>query len=197
MIAPSGCSSPMKNTLPMSRVEDAPEQRQVVVGRGDQALVEERERDLVAGAVDDDVGLDLAAVGEHDRALGQPRDVRLGRDLAVRDAGEDVVGDRRVRLQHAVLGLRAARSAPCRRRRPQQRPEERLAHARTARPPGWRSGRAAGRTGTSGSPTRRAGRPDRWRPPRSSTRRRCPSPSCPSRARRRACRGRTPGRRPM
>ena len=47
-------------------VKHAPEQRQVVVGRGDQRGVEEREADLVAGAVDDDVRRLLAAVGEDD-----------------------------------------------------------------------------------------------------------------------------------
>ncbi len=41
-------------------VEDAAEELDVVVGRGDEVGVEEGEGDAVAGAVDDDVGVDEA-----------------------------------------------------------------------------------------------------------------------------------------
>ena len=102
-------------------MEDAPEQRQVVVGRRDQVGVEERERDLVAGAVDDDVGVLLAAVGEPHRALGQLGDVRLRRDLAVRDPREDVVGHRRVGAAERVVGLRQAVALHVADRQPQRR----------------------------------------------------------------------------
>ena len=47
-------------------MEDAPEQLDVVVGRGEEVVVEEREADLVARAVHHDVGVHLAAVGEAD-----------------------------------------------------------------------------------------------------------------------------------
>ena len=70
-------------------VEDAPEQLDVVVGRGEQVVVEEGEGDLVAGAVDDDVGVRLAAVGEAHAIALERGDVRLRRDRAVRDAVED------------------------------------------------------------------------------------------------------------
>ena len=66
MIAPSGWTSPRKKRLSYSRVEHELEERQLVVPGGDEVLVEEREGDLVARAVDDEVGVDLAAVGEPD-----------------------------------------------------------------------------------------------------------------------------------
>ena len=99
---------PDEQDVGVVRMEDAPEQLDVVVGRGDEVLVEERERDLVARAVDDDVGLDAAAVGELDLVAVEARDVRLGRDRAVREAVEDAPGDGRVRLAEAVVGLRQA-----------------------------------------------------------------------------------------
>ena len=81
-------------------------QRQVVVGGRDQVLVEEREGDLVAGAVDDEVDVLLdRAIGEAHRRALERRDVRLGHDLAVGHAREDVVGDRRVGLADEVVGL--------------------------------------------------------------------------------------------
>ena len=86
-------------------MEDAPVEREVVAGRGDQRGVEEREADLVAGAVDDDVRALLAAVLEDHGARRQPREVRLGRDVAVREPREDRVADRGVRLERAVVGL--------------------------------------------------------------------------------------------
>ena len=86
-------------------MEDAPEQLDVVVGRRDEVLVEERERDLVARAVDDEVGLDARAVGELDLVLVQAGDVRLGRDRAVGQPVEDPARDRRVRLAELVVGL--------------------------------------------------------------------------------------------
>ena len=69
------------------------------------AFVEERERHLVARAVDDDVDLlDRAVVELHPVAL-ELGEVRLDRDLAVGDAVEHVGGDRRVRLADLVVGL--------------------------------------------------------------------------------------------
>ena len=86
-------------------MKDAPVEREVVVGRGDQIRGEEREADLVAGAVDDDVRRLFAPVGEDHGLRGQPCDVRLGRDVAVREPRQDRVADRRVRLERAVVGL--------------------------------------------------------------------------------------------
>ena len=87
-------------------MEHAAEERQVVLLCGEEVLVEERERDLVAGAVDDDVGLLRGPVGEADAVAFEALDVRLRRDLAVVQAAEDLARDGRVRLADAVVGLR-------------------------------------------------------------------------------------------
>ena len=92
--------------------------------------VEERERHLVARAVDDDVGLDLAAVGEARRGAGRAARCSASARSRRGRARQDVVGDRRVRLAARRARASAARSAPCRRRRPcSSAAEERLAHA--------------------------------------------------------------------
>jgi hypothetical protein len=68
--------------------------------------VEEGEGDLVAGAVDDQVDLLLAAVGEADRATaGEAIDVGLGGDVAVAEPRQQLRGDRRVCLEQLVVGL--------------------------------------------------------------------------------------------
>ena len=76
----------------------------VVVGALD-LLGQEREGHPVAGAVDDDVGLDGTPVGEEDLALLEPVDGRLDRDVAVPEPGEQVVAHGRVRLEDVVVGL--------------------------------------------------------------------------------------------
>ena len=89
--------------------DDAPVERDPVVGSRDQRRVEEREADLVAGAVDRQVDLLLAAVDEADRPAARERvDVRLHGDVAVADPRQQVGGDRRVRLDELVVGLREA-----------------------------------------------------------------------------------------
>ena len=89
-------------------MEDAAVELDPVVLRRDEVLVEERERDLVARAVDDDVGVDARAVLELDRVPVETADVRLDLDRPVGDAVEDAAGDRRVRLAEGVVGLRKA-----------------------------------------------------------------------------------------
>ena len=90
------------------RVEDAAEQRQVVVRRADQVRIEERERHLVAGAPHDRVDLLDRAVLEAHAVAQQLGDVRLVADLAVRDAVEEVGGDRRMRVAEVVVRSRQA-----------------------------------------------------------------------------------------
>ena len=128
MIAPSGCSRPTKKTPVDVRVEHAPEERQVVVGRGDQRRVEERERHLVARAVDDDVGLDLGAVGEAHASLGRAR-ARFGFGVISPCARRERMSSETVGCASpkSVVGLAAARSAPC--RRPSSRSGGRAASA--------------------------------------------------------------------
>ena len=89
----------------VARREDAAVEVDPVVRRGEQALVEEREADLVARAVDDDVGVHPLAVGELHPVRAELRDVRPRRDRAVDDAVEDPARHRRVRLPEAVVGL--------------------------------------------------------------------------------------------
>ena len=74
-------------------------------GARDEILVEERERDLVARAVDDDVGVDALPSTNRTCAPVERLDVRLRRDRAVLDAVEDPAGDRRVGLAEPVVGL--------------------------------------------------------------------------------------------
>ena len=95
----------MKKRPPISGMKDAPEQLDVVVGRGQEVLVEEREGDLVAGAVHDHIGVHLAAVREPDPVALQRGDVRLGRDRAVSDPVEDAPGDRGMGLAELVVWL--------------------------------------------------------------------------------------------
>ena len=92
-------------------MEDAPVQLDVVVRSRDEVLIEEREGDLVARAVDDQVGLDDGPVDEAHLPAFQRLDIRLRRDRAVLDAIEDPPRDRRVRLAEAVGRAWAARSA--------------------------------------------------------------------------------------
>jgi len=118
-------------------MKHAPEQRQVVSRRRDQIRIEEREADLVARAVHDDVGVDLASVGEPHGALGQLRDVRLGRDLAVGDAREHVVGHRGMGLAEAMVGLGKAVALHVTHHQPEHRclraPAHRVRDARRGR----------------------------------------------------------------
>ena len=126
--------------------------------------VEERERDLVARAVDDDVGLLLGAVGEAHACARQLRDVRLRRDLAVREARE--ASSRRSGAPRRSGGRAwAARSAPC-------------------RPPSSRSTRARSAGGRAKAPARAAASVSSGRPNRTSG----------SRGRRGGRRGRCGGR---
>jgi hypothetical protein len=82
------------------------EQRQAMVGVGDQGrIVQEREADLVAGGEDDHVhGLD-AVVGEADVAALQRLDRRLEGDVAAAGPGQELAADRGVGLQRLVVGL--------------------------------------------------------------------------------------------
>jgi hypothetical protein len=77
----------------------------VVVGGVDHAVVEERERHLVAGAVDDDVDLGGGAVLEEHLGVLEPVDVGLDGDVAVPEPGQQVVADRGMRVQHGMVGL--------------------------------------------------------------------------------------------
>jgi hypothetical protein len=86
-------------------MEDVLVQRDLVVGRRQELGVEEREAQLVARAVDDEVGVDARAVGEVDPVALEAVDVRLRRDRPVREAVEDPAGDRGMRLAELVVGL--------------------------------------------------------------------------------------------
>jgi len=88
----------------MSGWNVAPEEVQPVARRGDQALVEEREAHLVTGAVDDEVDLLLAAVGEPHALAAQLLDRGLGDHRPRREPVVDLVGERRVRLPDPVVG---------------------------------------------------------------------------------------------
>ncbi|HEX4687006.1 MAG TPA: hypothetical protein VH228_09490 [Nocardioides sp.] len=87
------------------RGDDPAVEVDVVVLGADHGVVEEREGDLVAGAVDDDVGLDARAVGEVHARPVEPGDRGLDRDVAVAEPAEQVVADRRVGLEDVVVGL--------------------------------------------------------------------------------------------
>ena len=140
-------------------VEDAPVERQLVVGRGDAGRVEEREADLVARAVDDDVGrarpcrrrrrrVSLVSRAMFGLGVMSPwvRRVRI------------VSRDRRVRLERAVVGLGQAVALHVADRGAQRRLHEALAD-RAAGCAAWsRTGRAGGRRRTWGRSTRRGAR---------------------------------------
>ena len=87
-------------------MEDAAEELDVVVGCGDEVGVEEGEGDAVAGAVDDDVGVDKRrpSVKRTLPAL-HGGDVGHGRDGAVGDAVEDAPGDGGMGLAELVVGF--------------------------------------------------------------------------------------------
>ena len=121
MIAPSGCTQPDEEEAVELGVDDAAVERDAVVGRVQELVVEEREGDLVARAVDDQVELLGGAVHELDGApAGKARDVRLDLDVAVAQPGKEVGRDGGVGLRELVVGLRAGRS-PSARRRPSSR----------------------------------------------------------------------------
>src|SRR6266566_3007478 len=63
--------------------DDAPVQRDVVAAGADRGLIEKREADLIAGAVDHHVDRLRAAVGEMDAAPIKPVDAGLDHDVAV------------------------------------------------------------------------------------------------------------------
>jgi hypothetical protein len=70
-------------------VEDVLVQEDLVVRRRQEVGVEEREGQLVARAVHDEVGVDARAVGEVDPVALEAVDVRLGHDRAVGQAVQD------------------------------------------------------------------------------------------------------------
>ena len=131
-----------------------------VVGRGDEVLVEERERDLVARAVDDDVGVTRRAVGEHDAVAVEARDVRLRRDRRRARCGRgcrpETVG---CASPKRVVGLGQPVALHVARRAMQDQPRMiRCAdRERDARVVGA-AGRSAGRRRTWARSTRRGGR---------------------------------------
>ena len=108
MIAPSGCARPTNARLGDARPEDTAKQLDAIVRRREEALVEERERDAVARAVDHHVGVHARPVGELHPVGAELRDVRPRRDRAVADAVEDPPGHGRVRSAEPVVGPRQA-----------------------------------------------------------------------------------------
>ena len=86
-------------------MKDAAKKLDVVVRRRQEIRVEERKADLVAGAIDDHVGMDLAAVGETHPLILKRCDVRLRRDRAMGDAIEYPSRDGGMRLAELVVGL--------------------------------------------------------------------------------------------
>jgi hypothetical protein len=89
-------------------IDHAVVQGDLVVLRGDQVRVEEREADLVAGAVDDRVDLFDGAVDEPHPVAVPALHIRLDGDVAVAEPVEQIRRDRRVRREDPVIRLRQA-----------------------------------------------------------------------------------------
>ncbi len=101
----------------------------MVVGGADDALVEEREGHLVAGAVDDRVDLVGRPVDEEDLGPLEAVDVGQHGDVAVAEPGQQVVADRGVGVQHLVVRPRQAVVGDLALREPQHRRHRQLLHA--------------------------------------------------------------------
>ena len=89
----------------MVGVEDALEQRKLVVFCLDELRFEERKRHLVTGAINDDVRLLDRAVDEAHRVVFERLDIRLRRNRAVREAVENATRNRGMRVEEAVIGF--------------------------------------------------------------------------------------------
>ena len=110
----------------INRDDAAVEVDMVVLARvqatpGQEPVVEEREGDPVAGAVDHHVSRHLGAIGETHRRSFEPTDRRLHAEITMTQTGQQVAAHRGVRMEHGMIGLRQPVVGDLPHRQPQHR----------------------------------------------------------------------------